>query len=416
VTAGDPYLSVVVATRNDAHGGDALRRLHLFVDTLVALCDRHRLPAELLVVEWNPPTERPPLAEAVRWPERHDSCAIRIVQVPPHVHARLAHAERLPLFQMIAKNVGIRRASGAYVLATNMDVLLSDELVAYLAEQRLDPGSVYRVDRLDVPENVPDAAVPARLEWCARNVIRVNRREGTLDPRSGEWLTTYREPRLLTRIRNSQRWRARRVGLWRAAGGRTPRALDALFAYGNLVLGTAYTAMSGRGREANRAGSQLQLLWSLTGEPADGARRSVLSRLASALGNEASRMRLHMNGSGDFTLMSKAAWLRSGGYPELEMYSMHLDGLFLYQAHATGIRERFVPLPLYHIDHSGGFRPEAEGEEALESVLARRGLPAIGYEQLMRWFYELYRTGRPIPFNGESWGLAGESLPQLTIN
>ena len=404
------------------HGGDALRRLQLFVDTLVLLCDRHRLPAELLVVEWNPPAERPPLAEAVRWPKECGSCVIRIVQVSPHVHARLAHADRLPLFQMIAKNVGIRRASGNYVLATNMDVLVSDELVKFVAEQQLDPGSVYRVDRLDVSRDVPDGApVLERLEWCARNVIRVNRREGTVDPRSGSWLTTYREPRLPTRIRNSRRWRLLRIALWRATGGRSPRALDALFAYGHFVVGSAYTALSSavapRSRgEANRAGSQLRLLWRLTREEGgDGKRSGVLSRLASAVGSEAARMRLHMNGSGDFTLMSKAAWMRSGGYPELELYSMHLDGLFLYQAYAAGIRERFLPLPAYHIDHPGGFRPEAAGDEKLESVLARRGLPAIGYEQLMRWFYELHRTGRPIPFNGESWGLADESLPQRTI-
>jgi len=37
---------------------------------------------------------------------------------------------------MIAKNVGIRRARGRFVLSTNIDILLSNELVDYIAAGR----------------------------------------------------------------------------------------------------------------------------------------------------------------------------------------------------------------------------------------------------------------------------------------
>ena len=52
----EPYLSVVVATRNDDHGGDPLKRLQAFINTFAAQCRRTALDAEVIVVEWNPPS------------------------------------------------------------------------------------------------------------------------------------------------------------------------------------------------------------------------------------------------------------------------------------------------------------------------------------------------------------------------
>ena len=54
-----PYLSVVVTTRNDDHGGDPLKRLQAFVNTFAEQCRRTHLDAEVIVVEWNPPPDKP---------------------------------------------------------------------------------------------------------------------------------------------------------------------------------------------------------------------------------------------------------------------------------------------------------------------------------------------------------------------
>ena len=68
-------------------------------------------------------TGRPPLGEAVRWPADTGPCQVRIVTVLVQLHRRYGHAAALPLYQMIAKNVGIRRARGEFILATNIDIL-----------------------------------------------------------------------------------------------------------------------------------------------------------------------------------------------------------------------------------------------------------------------------------------------------
>src|SRR5437588_6769749 len=106
MTDTDPYLSVVVTSRNDDHGQSLLRRMQTFVNALIGQCKRHGLPAELLLVEWNPPADRPRLAEALRWPADTGPCRVRLIEVPPGLHRRFQHSEALPLFQMIGKNVG----------------------------------------------------------------------------------------------------------------------------------------------------------------------------------------------------------------------------------------------------------------------------------------------------------------------
>jgi hypothetical protein len=170
-----PRITVVATSRNDDHGVRPLDRMQLFVDGLADQAGRMRLPLELLVVEWNPPPNRPPLAAALRW-QHGPNFEPRIVTVPPDVHRELPHSEALPLFQMLAKNVGIRRARAPFVLATNIDVLLTDELFAYLTTSLRD-NAMYRVDRRDVEVRWEENPTPAAVRGMSP--IREHGLEGT---------------------------------------------------------------------------------------------------------------------------------------------------------------------------------------------------------------------------------------------
>jgi hypothetical protein len=469
-----PYLSVVASTRNDDHGGNPLYRTQLFVNGLLAQCDRHKVRAELILVEWNPPADRPRLAQALTWPETDGWCDVRIIEVPHDAHRRLEHSDRLPLFQMIAKNVAIRRARGEFVAATNIDIVLSDELMEFIAARKLRHGRMYRVDRYDVPAEIdPDWDMDRQLRFCRESAIRINRREGTLELRTGRYFGIYPMHTPSAWLRNTPRgrrlaasplgrtlglqrlatptarpdrfvgrlWssdlaaRARRTGVARGIWT-TARILRFIFwriyAFFYWVIAGFNDPRQVPGRVRRRGRRLLTALGSGAAPAADGGRaggggfglagavaRAAVALIRLKLRNlremwevEQARIRLHTNASGDFTLLARDDWERTGGYAEFEMYSMHIDGLLLYSGHYLGLHEQYLPFPTYHIEHGGGFRPEVEGSEALYTILEERAIPKTSDEQLMDYIREMYRTRRPIEFNRPGWGFVDETFPE----
>jgi hypothetical protein len=346
-TAAAPYLSIVVAARNDDHGGDLRGRMQLFLDGLLDQCDRFNLTAELIIVEWNPPpAPRPRLVDALQWPasRRTNGLDVRLIEVSPALHARFAHAAALPLFQMIAKNVGIRRARGQFVLATNVDILFADELIIFLAQGDLDARRMYRVDRLDVPADVPRGRdVGARLQWCAQHVLRFNVRDHTLNLATGAVHRIYKP--------------------------HTPESLEQ-------------------------------------------ERRVEAGEIAPT-----THHRLHTNACGDFTLLHRDRWHELRGYPEMAMYSMHLDSVLCHAAHVGGALEMVLPHPLviYHIEHApgSGFTPEAQDQ--LDARLARAAVPQLAHATFAQWALDMRRNKMPCIFNDMDWGLADDRLPQMTV-
>ncbi len=153
--------------------------MQAFVNGWMEQCRRHQLPAELIIVEWNPPADRPPLADVLAWPDAGGFCEVRIIGVPAEIHQSFRNWQAMPLYQMIGKNVGIRRARGEFVLATNIDILFSDELMKFFADRRLEPGKMYRVNRWDVMADVPVKGVEEQLAYCQSHLIRLNARGGT---------------------------------------------------------------------------------------------------------------------------------------------------------------------------------------------------------------------------------------------
>src|SRR6185369_3465373 len=190
--APEPYLSLVVTARNDDHGGNLLGRMQIFVDGWLAQARRYKIPSELIIVEWNPPADRPPLAEALKWPADTGPCVVRFIEVSREIHSRFKHAESLALFQMIAKNVGIRRARGRFILSTNIDIIFSDALVDYLAADHLATGYRYRVNRHDIESDFPvDGSLEQQMTYCETHQLRLHTRSGT------HHLDSYGQPRAL---------------------------------------------------------------------------------------------------------------------------------------------------------------------------------------------------------------------------
>ena len=171
-----PYLSVVLTSRNDDYAGGMLPRLQICVDSLLEQAERHELELELILVDWNPLADKAPLKDALVWSKAGSYSTVRVIEVPPAIHQQLRFSDKLPFLAHTARNVGIRRARGKFVLVTATDILFSEELIAYLASKQLREDRNYRVSRHDVPDSVIQInSLEERLEFCAKNFGRVFR-------------------------------------------------------------------------------------------------------------------------------------------------------------------------------------------------------------------------------------------------
>jgi hypothetical protein len=273
---------------------------------------------------------------------------------------KLDHSDKIPLYQMIGKNVGIRRATGKFILATNIDVLFSDKLISYL-KTNLTSGRLYRVDRLDVPEQIPEnVSFDKILDFCSKNILRINAKAGTLllNKSSKSYLS------FVTKI---------------------PYLLAKTFLINSPL--SFYKILKGKIR------------W-------------ILCTLYPNI-----QLIPHTNACGDFTLLSSQDWAALRGYPEWNIFSWHVDSLFMHQARQHGIKEKDLPrkLPIYHIEHEAGSGFSPENAHLLFKRLDDKGIPYLSDKALKGFASEMRKSKEKVIYNDEDWGMAHLSLQEFTV-
>ncbi len=172
----NPYVSIVMASRNDDHGGNMLRRMQVSLSGLLEQLEKYRLESELILVDWNPPGDKPPLKEVIDWPSELKYCTVRIIEVPLSIHQRYQYADKVPMNMAVALNCGIRRARGKFILPGIVDLLYPDELISHIASKNLKENECYRVNRCNVNRNILEYNTLSRqLEYCQQNIIHIHR-------------------------------------------------------------------------------------------------------------------------------------------------------------------------------------------------------------------------------------------------
>lgn len=172
-----PYITFVIASRNDNYGGNLITRMENSLNSIITLSERHDLSSELIIVEWNPPPSKAFLEEELNLRNKSSNqIDIRFLQVPPKIHNSLPNSNKTPMFEYIAKNVGIRRARGRYVLATNPDIIFNDELFKFLSSKTLRADAFYRIDRHDVAKVPPtNLSLEEQEHFCKENLVMIQR-------------------------------------------------------------------------------------------------------------------------------------------------------------------------------------------------------------------------------------------------
>ncbi len=337
----NPYLSIVAVSRNDNHGGDMIKRMRIFVRGLIHQCNKYKLPCELLLVEWNPMEGEKLLNEILPSVAENDFLSIRYIIVPSEVHKQLTNSDKLPLFQMIGKNVGIRRAKAKFVLCTNVDLLFSDQLFERLAKRNLQEGCFYRANRCDIPSTIQeDWLVDKQLQFCKANM----------------------------KLRNGK-------------NAFFPNFADTtgfLFKYPIFL-------------------PLLKFLSSVKRSYA----KSNLDKL-----NE-----LDLEACGDFTLMSKQNWIDIQGYPELEIYSIHIDSMGILAASASGLKQVifFGDECSYHIEHTGGW----EFKNPIDRIHFYTKFPMLDWWTVRNAGLYMIENRKKWDLNKADWGLVDFDLEEL---
>jgi hypothetical protein len=145
-----PYVSFVTYGRNDGYTPSYVRRVSRATACLAHQLDRAGVDAEIIIADWNPPSDRPLLIDQLGVPKALRHVSIRgLIVAPEHHNAFVGAAER-GIHAGEAANVGLRRARGRFATPKASDTFFSPQTIAMLARRDLDEGTMYRIDRHDV--------------------------------------------------------------------------------------------------------------------------------------------------------------------------------------------------------------------------------------------------------------------------
>lgn len=300
----NPYLSIVITGRNDNYGGDFNDRLQGTVQWLAHWIEQYKIFTELLFINYNPIAENRRMEEQIDWPKDKHFFKTRIISVPSDIHEKFVDPtirKTIPLFEFIAKNIGIRRAKGQFILCTNADILFSEKVFERLAKQDLEKGCLYRCSRLDF--KTIENKLKENDNWdlaeekIKKNVFKFFLQGGTFDLKFSSKL----ESRIkILEFLNAQRKR-----------------------YYRIIAKVPFI--------------------------------HYVPYLPKMFPEELFVFDYHCNASGDFALMDRNSWLDGGCYPENTWISTHTDSLHLINVAVLNIRIKVWPYFVYHRDHERRF-------------------------------------------------------------
>lgn len=347
------YLSVIAASRNDNHGENLDQRTNLFIKSLADNCKKYQIKSELILVEWNQIPNTKTLSERLNLIS-NEFLNSKIITVSQDLHLKFPNSDRLKFFQMIAKNVGIRRASGEFILATNIDVIMNQKIYEFIAHKKLEQNTIYRCDRhcidYDYTGNIEDRYLDQFTNF-------IDKKYYSLDVK--------------TKSKH--------------------HVQSSVFRYLKIFNKNFFKKISFK----NFKSIFKKIIFYL--------------KYYKVVPVFFFQKKLFTNACGDFTLLDKNSWIDLKGYCELPIYSWHLDSLLLWEAKFK--KYKFVDFDdeyyIYHINHltSGVLSVK---EDLFES-LNNKKIPYLTNEEFLKLASKFSKNPNHLKTN-ELWGLHKEKL------
>lgn len=140
-------ISVVVATRNDNYGGYLIYRFSNFLLQFKYIEKHYPNLFELVIIDWNSDNQKVQIEDLYNFEGIKN---YKIKKYDNDYHNSVSDNSKIPFFEYIAKNEGIKYASSKYIITCTQDIIFSKKILDYLYYTELNTNSFYRVDRIDL--------------------------------------------------------------------------------------------------------------------------------------------------------------------------------------------------------------------------------------------------------------------------
>lgn len=351
--------SFIVASRNDNHGGNMKEKNQFFINRWINDVKKYNLNCELIIVDWN---SKIPLRKIFKRYLLKKNKIVKIIEVSNQIHKKFQNSKKINLFQMIAKNVGARRANGKFLIFTNIDIVFSQEFFYYLKNNTIRNKTIYRADRHDFDlKNFKNYEISEDKIKKLRTYI--HKKNYTYD------------------IKKNKKYYLRKT---------------IIQLYVNII-NFLENFLKGR---IKKNFNIIKLFIALCNI---GNLKTLFDK------------KLHTNACGDFTMIDKQSFYKMNGYYEFDGFSLHIDSLLLFKAYYY-LKLNFINLnaPIYHINHEPGKKYSSKGKIS-KKKLEKIKLNFINYQKLLNLINN-YRLNK---FDKDdkniNWGLAEKKLPIHSI-
>jgi hypothetical protein len=369
--------SFIVASRNDNHGGNMRAKNIFFINRWLHSIKKYNLNCELIIVDWN---SKIPLRKIIKTSLSNKKETIKIIEVPARIHEKIKNSKKINFFQMIAKNVGARRANGKFLIFTNVDIIFSEKFFSYLKNNTIKNETIYRTNRHDVDlKNLKNYLISEDIiEKLTTHIQKINY---TYDIKKNKKI--YLRKTFINLL----------IQLGRNA------------LHISLLIYISFIDFLANLLKLKTSNIKLLNL-----------KKIILNNLKLFkdmfnINNLKTLFdkKLHTNACGDFTMIDKKSFYKMNGYNEFEGFSWHIDSLLLFKAYYY-FKLNFINLkfPIYHINHEPG-KTYSENKKISIKKIKRIKLDFITDEKLLN-LIKNYRLKKLDNNDKKNWGLAKEKL------
>jgi hypothetical protein len=374
--------SFIIASRNDNHGGNMRNKNIFFINRWLYQVKKHNLNCELIIVDWN---SKIPLRKKIK---SYKNKIIKIIEVSNQIHKKYKNSKKINFFQMIAKNVGARRAEGKFLIFSNIDIIFSENFFKYLKNNTIKNRTIYRADRYDVDlKKLQDYKITE--DKIQKLVTHIHKKNYTLD------------------IKNNKKIYLRKTFFFISKF-----LIQNIFYYIKyfyiIIINFFFIILLFKKINLNLFNNEIVNFFK--------EKKLLIINIFNINNLKILfEKKLHTNACGDFTMIDKKSFYKMNGYYEFDGFSWHIDSLLLFKAHYY-FNLNFINLkfPMYHINHEPG-KSYSENKKISINKIKKTKLDFINDEKLLNIINKYKKKKMYKDDKNKAWGLAQKELSVYKI-